>query len=314
VDPEESKYWRFRHPSFLRGRPDLLIEIRKTSQHHGVDEQEVITLKQEVRELKEQIASISVEMKRMASILQTVATNNPSIGKLSTSINSRKRKSDPIPDAVVSTNFEATLPSVVSILDTDLDGKPISKPKLKKSRMTSLTSVDTINDTMIEDLLHSDVNIEDEIALLNELEYQCIDDAMMPIQPQDSSIVGSNNSSSNTNQLNVDKCLFDTNKLKASFAALSPEVQAIVVDRLVGVLSDPSNPSKKDWPTSGLKRSVSSSTITEDEHPNESKDEPSMVATALDTFLSYYDEMTHLRTPARIEDVPTSTAIVQSQL
>jgi hypothetical protein len=173
-------------------------------------------------------------------------------------------------------------------------------PKMKKSRMTSLTSVDTINDTLIEDLLHSDVNIEDEIALLNEIECQYIDDEVIPrLEPQGSAIVDTTHQM----QVGTDASQFDINKLKASFAALSPEVQAIVVDRLVGVLSDPSNPSKKEWPAS-LKRSVSSSTITDEVvHQNESKNEPvSMVSTALDTFLSYYDEMNK---PVKIED-PTS--------
>jgi len=268
MDPEESKYWRFRHPSFLRGRPDLLIEIRKTSQHHGVDEQEVLTLKQEVRDLKEQIASITTEMKRMASILQTLVIHNPSIDKSSPAASSRKRKSDSIPDTIVSNNLETTLPSVVSIMDIDLDhNKPIMHlPKIKKSRMTSQTSIDTINDTMIEDLLHSDVDVEDEIALLNELEYQYFDDGMMPIQPQSSTIICD---ASDSTPPSVDTCPFDTNKLKASFAALSPEAQAIVVDRLVSVLSDTSNPSQKEWPASVLKRSVSSSTITEEDYPNE---------------------------------------------
>jgi hypothetical protein len=291
VDPEELKFWRFRHPSFLRGRPDLLIEIRKTTQHHGVDEQEVIALKQEVRDLREQIASITTEMKRMASILQSVTGHNPSVGKVSTS---KKRKSPPTPDAVVSANFETTLPSVVSIMDADL---PL--PKMKKSRMTSLTSVDTINDALIEDLLQSNVNIEDEIALLNEIECHFIDEVTPRLESQGSAIVDTTHQM----QVGTDASQFDINKLKASFAALSPEVQAIVVDRLVGVLSDPSNPSKKEWPAS-LKRSVSSSTITDEVvHQNESKNEPvSMVSIALDTFLSYYDEMNK---PVKIED-PTS--------
>jgi len=300
VDPEESKYWRFRHPSFLRGRPDLLIEIRKTNQHHGIDEQEVLALRQEVKDLRSQVASIKTEMMKMASILQNVTDYNQPTAKSS---HSKKRKAQSMLDAVVSDSSESPslMPTcVVSI--ADLDGKPPSAPKLKYSRMTSLTSVDTINDTMIEDLLHGDVNIEDEIALLNELECQCVDDGAA--QP------GSSQESLKTDILTgASVSQFDTNKLKAAFASLTPEAQAIVVDRLVGVLSDPANPSKTEWPGTTMKRSVSSSSMNGDSQQNEMNSGPlSMVATALDTFLSYYDEANKIGSPVKIEDIPTLSA------
>lgn len=54
-----SKYLRFRHEKFLRGRPDLLIEIRKANQTNAADQQEVDDLKQEVAQLKSQFARLS---------------------------------------------------------------------------------------------------------------------------------------------------------------------------------------------------------------------------------------------------------------
>lgn len=50
---------RFRHEKFLRGRPDLLIEIRKANQTNAADQQEVDDLKQEVAQLKSQLAQLS---------------------------------------------------------------------------------------------------------------------------------------------------------------------------------------------------------------------------------------------------------------
>jgi hypothetical protein len=252
-DPEESRFWRFRHPSFLRGRPDLLVEIRKTNQHHGVDEQEFLTLKQEVKGLREQVASLSSELKRMATMIHAVSEDDQPTGKKT---HIKKRKASSISDTTVPTQFESIrdtpspIPSsVVSLVTSDRSCTSHPLPKVK-SRMTSLTSVDTINDNMLDDLLHSDVNIEDEIALLNELEYQCVDSDELS---SDSHVEVVQDA-----QVATTIPQFDTNKLRAAFASLSPEVQAIVVDRLVGVLSDPSNPSNTQTPNGPMiKRSVS---------------------------------------------------------
>merc|ERR1719276_792835 len=55
----EAKYWRFRHEKFLRGRPDLLSEIKKSNQIEPAEKQEVDALKNEVKDLKSQLAKMS---------------------------------------------------------------------------------------------------------------------------------------------------------------------------------------------------------------------------------------------------------------
>ena len=44
----EAKYWRFRHEKFLRGRPDLLLEIKKAN-NQGPDREEGDALKKLLR-------------------------------------------------------------------------------------------------------------------------------------------------------------------------------------------------------------------------------------------------------------------------
>lgn len=66
---EESKYWRFRHDKFQRGRPDLLAEIRKANHNESADKQEVENLKNEVQDLKSQLDSCSVELRNMRGIV-----------------------------------------------------------------------------------------------------------------------------------------------------------------------------------------------------------------------------------------------------
>jgi hypothetical protein len=71
----EAKYWRFRHEKFLRGRPDLLSEIKKSNQIEPAEKQEVEALKNEVKELKSQLSTMSKNMERMASLVGTLMKN-----------------------------------------------------------------------------------------------------------------------------------------------------------------------------------------------------------------------------------------------
>ena len=65
----ESKYWKFRHEKFLRGRPDLLSEIRKSNHSEAAEKHEVDALKDEVKELKGKIATMSADMEKLASLV-----------------------------------------------------------------------------------------------------------------------------------------------------------------------------------------------------------------------------------------------------
>lgn len=69
---EDSKYLRFRHEKFLRGRPDLLGEIKKANSHDSADKVEVDALKSEVSVLQDKLASIENEMGRLSSMMETV--------------------------------------------------------------------------------------------------------------------------------------------------------------------------------------------------------------------------------------------------
>lgn len=72
---DESKYWVFRHEKFLRGRPDLLCEIKKASQIKPASQVEVDALKEEVRDLKKQLAAVSKEMERMIELVGSITRN-----------------------------------------------------------------------------------------------------------------------------------------------------------------------------------------------------------------------------------------------
>jgi hypothetical protein len=66
---EESRYWKFHHEKFQRGRPDLLAEIRKSNHNESADKQEVEHLKNEVSHLKDRLSNMSRDMEKLTSIV-----------------------------------------------------------------------------------------------------------------------------------------------------------------------------------------------------------------------------------------------------
>lgn len=68
----ESKYWKFRHEKFQRGRPDLLAEIRKSNHTEAADKQEVEQLRSEVKDLRAKVCTMNQEMEKMATLIATV--------------------------------------------------------------------------------------------------------------------------------------------------------------------------------------------------------------------------------------------------
>lgn len=69
-DDESHKYWKFKHESFLRGRPDLLKEIRKSSQINAAEQEEVDRLKEEVTYLKGEMGKLSSIVQQMSQTIQ----------------------------------------------------------------------------------------------------------------------------------------------------------------------------------------------------------------------------------------------------
>jgi hypothetical protein len=73
---EDSKFWKFRHENFQRGRPDLLFEIRKSNSNESADKQEVEQLKNEVRELKDILSFSTSELENLKAVVGKLANGN----------------------------------------------------------------------------------------------------------------------------------------------------------------------------------------------------------------------------------------------
>ncbi len=65
---DTNKWWEFRHDKFLRGKPQLLSQIRRAT-HGASNEQEVSHLKSEVGQLKDRINEMSSDIDRLTSLV-----------------------------------------------------------------------------------------------------------------------------------------------------------------------------------------------------------------------------------------------------
>jgi len=143
VSDSESKFWKFRHDKFQRGRPDLLSEIRKSNHTEAADKKEVDVLRSEVYELRSRLSSMEKDMEKLTSLLHTIASaspalaskalmssiavseaagtasaskNNNKIKDISNNLN-KKRKISPLPSPITSVSLEPL--AVSSLADKD---------------------------------------------------------------------------------------------------------------------------------------------------------------------------------------------------
>eukprot|EP00565_Helicotheca_tamesis_P006800 CAMPEP_0185724730 /NCGR_PEP_ID=MMETSP1171-20130828/1123_1 /TAXON_ID=374046 /ORGANISM="Helicotheca tamensis, Strain CCMP826" /LENGTH=419 /DNA_ID=CAMNT_0028392651 /DNA_START=24 /DNA_END=1283 /DNA_ORIENTATION=- len=79
LDKLEAKHSRFRHEHFRKGRPDLLEEIQKSKHSAVASQEEVDSLKDEVRELKSCIAVMAANIGRLNSFIDTAALQKPGV-------------------------------------------------------------------------------------------------------------------------------------------------------------------------------------------------------------------------------------------
>lgn len=128
---QESKYWKFRHEKFQRGRPDLLCEIRKSNHTEAADKQEVDALKNEVQDLKARMATMNQEMEKMATLMASVMQNQ------------QLKRHQQMPDLMASK--KRRMNSVDNLLQDPCMPLNVSSDSLKKSGSMDMNSIMPLN-------------------------------------------------------------------------------------------------------------------------------------------------------------------------
>lgn len=259
----EAKYWRFRHEKFLRGRPDLLSEIKKSNQIEPAEKQEVDALKNEVKELKSQLATMSKNMEQLAALVGSMMKNQEEqqkhAGRFVKDSTSKKRRisvsvpnqqmsisktmpPSPVQSHVIDTSVANIHPlSVTSLPDastandsdlfTEVPGIPmpsassfISKDFSKESSIGSLGSLSEYDEDLLATLLALD---DDNQNLIDKSKTETeVPDTTMSLPP-----------SKSMQDEQVDAKLVE--QLRHSLNNLPKNLQELFVERLVNVIASP---------------------------------------------------------------------------
>lgn len=114
LEKETANYWRFHNPNFKRGRPDLLVEIRRGKGQQNNEQvnndgasspeqqnQEVGTLKKEMKELKDKVAKMTTTLDELSNMVSNINMNNDTATEEISGTKKRRVTSDPVQETVV---------------------------------------------------------------------------------------------------------------------------------------------------------------------------------------------------------------------
>jgi len=128
LEAETANFWRFRHENFLRGKPELLTEIRRSNSQSTVEKskptqrrtEDVSVLKTEVSTLKDRISLMSSNIEQLTTLVQKITMNEQSVKDVGVSVQK------PQENVVVGNKrkkFDALSPIVPEIVVSSIEPK-----------------------------------------------------------------------------------------------------------------------------------------------------------------------------------------------
>jgi len=241
LEAETANFWRFRHENFVRGRPDLLMEIKRSNgkeESKQVEEEkpDVVDLKSEVTTLKERIASMSKNIDDLTCLVQNMAVKTEEEPLPS---DSKKRKTHPAPQIQLHLQEQDV---VMGDAMQDMDFHPGTIfPSSGTSRQQSVTS-EISDQAFVEELFgdfEDDIGISDPLSA--ELDTQCCPQiSPAPLEPEpiaqpvpitqpDPVTSSCDNNSPNPELMS---------KLSNALGLLPTNVQEMLVNRLVTAITN----------------------------------------------------------------------------
>mmetsp|Transcript_23400 Transcript_23400/g.48526 ORF Transcript_23400/g.48526 Transcript_23400/m.48526 type:complete len:397 (+) Transcript_23400:237-1427(+) len=253
ADDDSARYWRFKHENFIRGRPDLLTEIKKSNQTNAADQQEVDKLKEEVSVLKQQVEKLTSLVQQLASNAHFASNSQPEMKKqkldadIVPSFHADQVSSYERPPAEVDTSMTHcdSINSEVSLLDPlvsdadllvedipmDFDPSTLPPPTNRVKRSRSADFVEGIFDFLHDDNDFEEGNVTPSSSINEEYRPDLVNSSLV----QDSNAFYDDDKSIKDNQL--DSKL--SNKLNNALAMLPKNLQETFVERVVESLVNP---------------------------------------------------------------------------
>jgi len=289
-DDETQKFWRFKHEYFLRGRPDLLKEIRKSSQINAADQQEVDKLKDEVHYLKGEVGKLSSIVQQMAHTIRQL--NGGSAAPTTSSVPTyepvqKKRRFDA--DNVISMPASQTysldgcdehhpgvelLDPMVSDADLLVEDFPVFQPVNKAQRCESADLVEDMFDFVQDD---------GKVDVVNSLAPDQVNSGYLN---RSVSYNGSDESVSH-DQYKVDPKLSE--KLNTALSMLPKTLQETFVERMVDTIANPESYQKHVDAVSVLATAAAIEAENHEQQPaSTNANAVPIAAAALGAFLTKY--------------------------
>jgi HSF-type DNA-binding len=220
---DESKFWKFKHEYFQRGRLDLLCQIRKNHNDTTVDKREVESLKRDNRDLKGKLASVRDDVDKLNLLVNSLVKNQEVRQNLTCfpEVASKKRivmgsSDEPLPitsETVVNDSMDCYDVATLQPLSTSSTSY---HTEVQPASLDRTTTADTVDDEVLASLLGLDGN-GDDLSILDN-----VPDHRYSKLPEDQS---------------VDPDLMD--KIHSALSKLPPPMQRLFVDRLVQAMGNP---------------------------------------------------------------------------
>mmetsp|Transcript_1069 Transcript_1069/g.2663 ORF Transcript_1069/g.2663 Transcript_1069/m.2663 type:complete len:408 (+) Transcript_1069:177-1400(+) len=225
LEAETANFWRFRHEKFQRGKPELLIDIKRSNGQHSTQtttsasssntekKEDTSSLKNEVNVLKKRIEDMTKNIDELTSLVQKVTLGQEQ-EKVNQEVGAKRKKVDSTtlrPEEALSTTLDL---DDFCFPPSDIPSIP---PPQQPQRESSLSSSQTDDDFV--DQLFTAFGTDDMTGLL--------EDVPMP----STQAIESQPENENAPPPKLMK------KLSDALALLPKEIQEMIVDRLVAAIT-----------------------------------------------------------------------------
>ena len=175
LEAETANYWRFRHENFRRGRPDLLVEIKRMNGQKGVEKKdekfpENVVVNGEVAALKKRIDEMTKNIDALTAMVAKVnlKQEQQEVSEASSSVGAKRKKAEPEVSSVSAIKPDEMMSNVEIEEFAALplpDPVPLSDPEVPVPRDMSMnreTSEGEVSDTDFVDQLFTAFEDDDD--------------------------------------------------------------------------------------------------------------------------------------------------------
>eukprot|EP00559_Dactyliosolen_fragilissimus_P005798 CAMPEP_0184856884 /NCGR_PEP_ID=MMETSP0580-20130426/2049_1 /TAXON_ID=1118495 /ORGANISM="Dactyliosolen fragilissimus" /LENGTH=443 /DNA_ID=CAMNT_0027352147 /DNA_START=45 /DNA_END=1376 /DNA_ORIENTATION=- len=276
LEAETANFWRFRHEKFLRGRPDLLTEIRRSNSQSNVDKTkqtekqpesqgDYSSLKSEVDSLKERISTMSVNLDQITSLMRDAKLKDDYNSVNTNETGAKRKKLDSVQSSLSmdikmedlgNPSADSMMPPIVPLSKTG-ENEPISfNPSvifpLETNERQSSFNTNSTDDSFVDELLNAFGDDDSDYILPDQV--SSVDMPLTPVQ-KPSMIPKVEDSPADSNA--PDPALM--NKLSDALTLLPKVTQEMLVNRLISTITS------SDALKSHIDAAVSDATVVEKE-------------------------------------------------